>query len=215
MVDTITEKEADLLIEEGWIRAFAIFEVIGRPQEHVEKEVKRYIDTFIKNDIRIIRQDFEKPEKAGEDEHGEYFSVVGEVDFVVDNLEKLLMIITDFTPSHIEIVKPKKLSISDAAMTRFMNNLLQKIHYFAQVTLAASRDAELHKKSLTLLAMNAAVLALMTGPKTLTELAQLLGIKEDQLVKVMLKLQRKGLVEMNNDKYVLIKGVGNEPKKSS
>ena len=214
MTETITEKEADIYVEQGWIRAIALFEILGRPQSFVEEQVDKYIKNFAEHDIKLIKSDFDKTQEAGEDEHGKYYSVVGEVDFIVENLEKLLMIIIEFTPSHIEIIKPKKLTISDATTTRVINELIQKLNYFNQAYISATRQIDTNQKSLNLLAMNAAVLALMTGPKQLEDLSNLLGIREEQMVKVMLQLERKGIVRKEDKKYIFVKGVRDAKKNS-
>ncbi len=201
---TINEKEAKLLVEEGWIRLKAMFELIGRPKEHVEKQIEEYVKKFAKENIKIISLDREQAQEAGEDEHGKYWSVVAECDLVIENMSKLWVLAINYTPSYIEVLGPKKITISDVELTHFTNELLGKLHYLNSLALLTNRELDKNRKSLKLLAMNAAVLALFSGPKSLEDISKLVGIKEEEMVKIMNELKRKGIVDIKDSKYFVV-----------
>ena len=201
--ERISEKEANLLVDQGWIRLYVLFEIIGRPKEHVEQKIEEYVKEFSKADMRIVKLERGEAIEAGEDEHGKYYSVVAEADIVVSSPEKILDLAINYTPSHIEIIKPKKIELTDSGFTHFLTDLLQKLHYLNSIAIAGSREIQKNRTSLKLLAMNATILALMTGPKSLEELSKLIGINPAEMKKVVNELVKKGIIEKREEKYYL------------
>ena len=74
-----------------------IFEVIGRPKEHVESTIKAYIEN-IKTDeeIKVNKEEYEAVEEVEDD----MFSAICEVELDVANIEKLTWLCMNFSLQH-------------------------------------------------------------------------------------------------------------------
>ena len=204
-IKTITEKEAKALLDSGWIQIYVLFEIIGRPKEFVEQRMEESLKEFIKKDMKIISFEQKEAIEAGEDEHGKYFSVVAEAELMIDGIDKVLDIALNYTPSHMEIIKPSKITLKEAQLTNFFGQLLEKLHYINNVVIAQSREIDKQKKSLKLLAKNAVVLALMSGPKSLDELARLTGINKVEMSGLLKEMQNESLIKPIQGKFVIAK----------
>ena len=213
--DIVDKKEK--LLAEGWIEIYALFEIIGRPKEHIEATLKKYVDEFTSSDnIEAIETDSGEPIEAGEDEHGKYWSSIMEGKFLIKDFSTLFNLLINYTPSRVEILSPTSITLKDSQMTNLLNELLQKLHYINQVSITATKEIAQSRKDIKHLAMNSTLLALFYGPRRGEDLAKIIGINEESMGKILMELERMGRIVKKGDLYALkIKNGEGKPKEDS
>ena len=94
--------------EKNHIRCRTILEVLGKPQEYVEKSLKGYIE-HIKEDSELVVLNEEIAEIK---EQGPMFSQFVELDLVIKSPKKLIAFCFQYMPSSLEIIKPEHFSMN-------------------------------------------------------------------------------------------------------
>src|SRR3989344_5187855 len=91
---------------ENKIKVFLIFEMLGRPVEHLKKTLSDFID------------------KLGKEE---------EVEIEFKDMPSLYKIVFTYMPSHIEIVEPEELRIKNFDLNLLMNELIRRLHQYDEI----------------------------------------------------------------------------------
>lgn len=113
-------------IEKGAVHAVFIIEIAGRPAEHVEETLKKLVEQFKQQKkIEIINTVFHKPEPVET-----LFSSFCEIEFLADNLSRILELIFDFMPSSVEIIEPEVLRLNAADANALANDLSNRLHQY-------------------------------------------------------------------------------------
>lgn len=128
-------------------------EVLGTPQEHVEKTAQGLVDAFKqRKDFEIIKSYVSdaKEAKLGDKqpENIKFFSVIIESEVGVENMEKLLGFCFDFMPSSIDVLEPSKLEIDARDVNAFVNDLMARLHKYDMFLKNLKAHASLLKKEL-------------------------------------------------------------------
>lgn len=90
------EKDIQAYVKQGFLRAAVIFEVVGKPKEHVEKTVKQYVEKIKKeSDIKILNEAYDEANEVKDD----FFSAPAELEILVENVEKLTWLCVNFNSS--------------------------------------------------------------------------------------------------------------------
>ena len=130
----IEREEADAKVKEGWIRAWLMFEVLAVN----EKTTKNSLEGLLKrldedSRSKMYSQEFgeikkvEKPLKNIE----VAYSLTCEVELISKKFDNLAQIVTEFGPSAIEILEPKKFELDAGEAQSILNSISQIMHQFA------------------------------------------------------------------------------------
>jgi len=128
------------------IRALFIFEVMGRPPEHLKKALEEYLKTFGENKgIKIIRKEIHEPkpiEKQGAEGQGAegLFTTFAEVEVVVDNLNLIFEITLNMLPAHAEIIEPDNIILKNFDLSGVISNLSVKLHKYDEIAKAIALE---------------------------------------------------------------------------
>lgn len=116
--DDINEK-----LEKGYIRTRMIFEIVGKPKEHVEETLHKYIEEISKvNDI--IEYEFLDVEETED----KFFSAVAQVEFLLKDVNQMFHLSFQYMPSSIEILDPEIMTIKNFDLTSVANTLQGSLH---------------------------------------------------------------------------------------
>jgi len=122
---------------ENKIRALFIFEILGRPPEHIKKALGGFIKQLGKNKgINIIRKEIHKPKPAEKEGLTHFFTTFAEVELWADNLHLIFDITMNMLPSHVEILEPKELEFKNFDLSSVVSNLAIKIHRYDEMAKA-------------------------------------------------------------------------------
>ncbi len=115
------------------IRAFLIFEMLGRPPEHLEKTLNEFIDKIgNEKDIEIINKKTNEPRKI-EEAKEEIFTSFAETEIEFEDISSFLKIVFGYMPSHIEIAEPEEIKMKNFDFNGFINELTRKLHQYDEI----------------------------------------------------------------------------------
>lgn len=177
-----------------------IFEVIGRPKEHVEKSIKAYIENIKTDDqITILKEDFEPAEEVEEG----IFSSICEAELEIANIEKLTWLCMNFSPASIEVISPSTLIFEDKDITHWLNDLLSKLHEIGVQQKSLSGQNEGLIRNFNAMTRNAIILGLQE-PRDKATISQKIGLSEEFTDKFLEALIKENKVKKEKNKYILI-----------
>jgi len=130
----INKELADEKVGQGWIRVWAMIEVLGIKEEITKKSLETHIDTLDMDErVKLYKKqlgeikEVEKPLKNVE----KGFSQVCEIEFIAKNLEDLVAIIMKYGPSAVEILEPNEIKLKMNESQNILNLVSRMMHEFA------------------------------------------------------------------------------------
>jgi len=187
------------------IVAGVIIDLMGAPKEHIDKLLKGYVDRIEKDEKHIkLNERHLEPAKKKDDNSGLY-TAFAELEIELHGPDRLLGFCMDYMPSSIEIFEPEEFRFSGRAFTDFTNDLQAKLHRIEAVSRKLIGENKLLNKNATIITNNIIRLALVNEPRTIDELAKMVGIPEKQLEKFLKTLVADGKIKEREDKYHLLK----------
>jgi len=121
------------------IRALFIFEVLGRPPEHIKQALEKVVEKLgeVKG-VDIKRKDFHEP-KLIDDEKAKakgFYTAFAEVEADVETLNLVFGIVVNMLPAHVEILKPDELRLKNFDLSAVLGELALKIHRYDDIAKA-------------------------------------------------------------------------------
>ncbi len=195
------EEEIDeqALLEKGWLRIRVIFEILGKPKEHIEQTLRDYIRSVKDNNaFKFISEEYAE----AEEQEDTLWSSFAELEGYARNLQVLTWLSVNFMPASIEILEPLEINTTSKDIQEWLNDVLAKLHEVSLLTKGLMKKDKQMTMSLGTLLKNNVLLALESGDKTLDELHKKTGIRPDQINAVLEVLTKKEKVKMiEGEKY--------------
>ncbi|MFA5856200.1 MAG: hypothetical protein WC867_02510 [Candidatus Pacearchaeota archaeon] len=115
------------------ITAILVFEILGKPADHLVKALNDYVDSLASvKGIKIEKKRIFEP-KAIEEEGSDLFTTFAEVEIIFDDLNLLFSLVHNRLPSSIEIIKPENLNIKNFELNDILSDLTIKLHKYDEV----------------------------------------------------------------------------------
>lgn len=117
------------------IRAKFIFEMLGKPPEHIKESLESHVNSLENENVKIISKKIHEP-KLLENEKAEangLYTTFAEVELEIDNLNLVFAIVVRMLPSHIEIVEPSDLILKNFDLSAILSDLAIKLHKYDEV----------------------------------------------------------------------------------
>jgi hypothetical protein len=193
----------------------AIVEVVGKPQEYVEKAIKTVIDSakqikglkIEKADIEEIKslkdESLSNTEKKIQDTTGELFSTFAEIEFTAVSFDVIASFCFEFLPSSIEIIEPERFDIVSREMTKLLDDVLSKIHNADMAVKRLKFENAALRNNAKLLLRNMVMVSLKSKEKNLEDLSKAVGIPSDQLKPFLEALIEDKFITQEKDIYKL------------
>ena len=116
------------------INASLILEILGKPANHVKKTLSDIIKKLgEEKDVKILNKKIAEPKTVEGRE--DIFTSFAEVE-IQTNLQKLMLLIFFYMPSHVEVTSPEDLSIRNTDFSLLLNDLLTKLHRYDEIAKA-------------------------------------------------------------------------------
>jgi len=110
-----------------------VIEILGRPKEHVVEALNSLIEKLGgENGIKIIKKTIHEPIQVKES--NDLFTSFSEATLELDNLYNYFGLLFGYMPSHIEIVHPEKIPLTNFDLNDFGNKLIQRLHEYDAIT---------------------------------------------------------------------------------
>lgn len=186
--------------EQGWIRANAMFELLGSPKEHVEKVIKAYVGKLKENKKSIIA--IKEYYSKAEEKEGGLWSTFAECELLIDKLDTLNWMCINFMPASIEILEPDSFTFQGRELVNWLNDMLSKLHEVGTMTRQASSDNKLLMKNINALLRNYILTLLKQGPIGAEELSKSIGVGLKELEPLFEAMIEEKTLLKDGDKYV-------------
>jgi hypothetical protein len=129
------------------IETSLIFEAIGKPQEYLKETLGNIIQKVSgEKGVKVNKSDIKEAIPLKEKES--YFSTFAEVEIECEDILTLSSIIIKYLPSHIEIISPEKLEISNNEISISLTEFVRKFHQYDEIARILEFENKLMKAKL-------------------------------------------------------------------
>lgn len=194
-------------LEEGWIQARIVLEIIGKPKEHVEKTMKDYVEKIKKeNEMEVLHVDINEVQKQETGVQGdklikEIWATFAEMEILFKNLPAITYFCFEYMPSSIEIIEPQDLHTNGNDLTGFFTDLQFRLHQVDMVAKQQKSETKFWENNTKGLLTNFVTMLMVNRELSSAELARLTGVKVDTMEDFLDELIDEGKIEMVGEKY--------------
>ncbi|MBS3088338.1 hypothetical protein J4402_01005 [Candidatus Pacearchaeota archaeon] len=115
------------------INATLLLEILGRPKEHVMEALTTLVLKLgSEAGVKITNKVIHEPQPVKDSQT--LFTSFAEVDVELDSLQSYVMTLFTYMPSHVEIISPERIAISNTEMNEIGNAITQRLHHYDAVT---------------------------------------------------------------------------------
>jgi len=185
-----------------------VIEVMGKPKEHVESSMKKYLQNLKENkDYRVVSEELAELKKQDD---SELWMIFAELELETEKAGNLINFCFDYMPSLIEIIEPKELSLGALEMSHFLNDLQAKLHSVDMIAKQLKIENDMLKHNTGSLLKN--YITVLLGPQNLTseQLSELTGVNKDKLEDYLDNLIDEERIDLKEGIYVLKKKISTE-----
>ncbi len=209
MSDEIEKTDSER-IEEGQLLVRTIIEMLGGPKEHIEETMEAYVEEMGKNaDYEIVKkyiskaEEQEGSEKLKESKGKKLYSLYVEMEIWFKNVDKIIAFCFDSLPSSVEILEPETLTIKNNELSGLLNDLQAKLHKLDMALKTYKTDTRAAAMIFRTLTTNFINYCLQTGKQTPEEIAEITGIENEKVKKLLDELAEKKVIHKKDNTYSL------------
>lgn len=178
-----------------------IIELLGKPQEHIEKTIREYVDQIKKDKaFQVQRVEFSEIKKQ---DQAELWAAFAELEFTTD-LSDFTSFCFQYMPSVIEVLEPRKITFTDEQASLFLNDLQARLHQVDMIAKQLNMEVQYLKKNMTGLFRNYLTVLLSNRQLTASQISTLTGVPQDAVEDYLDVLIDEKVVKMDRDKYILV-----------
>lgn len=141
------------------IRAILVFEIIGRPPEHLKEVLEEIIKRIDEEKgVAVVEKKVNEPvlmeeSKQAKDspskniQQEEFYTTFAEVEVEIEQILYLAILMFRYMPAHIEIVEPESISLSNNGWNDILNELTRRLHGYDEVArILQLQNAQMQQK---------------------------------------------------------------------
>ncbi len=118
-------------LTEEKIRILTIFEIIGRPKEHLNEVLEDLIKRINEEKgITVIEKKLNEPKEI---EGKNLYSNFAEVEIELDEVLFLLVLCFKYMPAHLEVISPDRVELKKEDLRDLVNELVRRLHGYDEV----------------------------------------------------------------------------------
>ena len=126
------------MAENQKIKALFIFEIMGRPPEHIKETMGELVDKLGEFEgVEIFRKEIHEPKLVEKEGVKDLFTTFSEVEVFGKDLNVILDIVFNAMPSHVEILSPSELRFKNFDLSSMLSTLTVKLHRYDEIAKAA------------------------------------------------------------------------------
>jgi len=126
------------MAENQKIKALFIFEIMGRPPEHIKETMGELVDKLGEFEgVEIFRKEIHEPKPVKKEGVENLFTTFSEVELFGKDLNVILDIVFNAMPSHVEILSPSELRFKNFDLSSMLSTLTVKLHRYDEIAKAA------------------------------------------------------------------------------
>lgn len=129
------------------IRVMLIFEVIGRPPEHLTETLKDIIKKIDgEKGVSVKEEKINEPVLMKDQK--EFYTGFAEVEVEVEEILDLTMLIFKYMPAHIEIISPELISLTNNGWNDILSELVRRLHGYDEIARIIQTEKSILEKKL-------------------------------------------------------------------
>ncbi len=135
-------------MEDKKIKAFFIFEILGRPAEYIKEALGKIIDEFERlPGIKVLKKTIYDAKPVEKTKAKDLFTSFAEAEIGADKIEEILLIIFNSLPSHVEILEPAEYRLKNFELSTLLTEITKKLHQYDEIakTSILEKNALLNK----------------------------------------------------------------------
>ncbi len=114
------------------INAILVFEVIGKPPEHLTDTLKEIIKK-IGEEKGVSVKGKKMNEPVFMKDQKEFYTSFAEVEIEVEEILSLSMLMFKYMPAHIEIISPELITLTNNGWNEVLNEVMRRLHGYDEV----------------------------------------------------------------------------------
>ena len=189
-------------IEEGYIQARFIIEIVGKPKDHVDIALTD-LATHMQSNKDVIM--IAKHQEAATEHEGELFAAFVEVEVLLKDLTMVVGFCFDYMPSSVEIIEPGEFRIKGREVASFLNEMQAKLHNLGIVIKNLKNENLFLKQNSAILLLNYLTILLVNKKRTIDELSKLTTISKEELKPFLDKLMKENKIKQEGEMYTFAK----------
>jgi len=117
------------------IRTLFIFEILGKPAEHIKDSLNKIVDELgEKEGINIVRREVHEPKRVDrEGKESDLFTTFAEVELETEDMKIILAIVMNMLPAHVEILAPVEYRFKNFELSSFLTEVTIKVHKYDEL----------------------------------------------------------------------------------
>ena len=128
-------------MDEGKIRALFIFEMMGRPPEHIKNALEGFVKKLgEQKGVEIVKQTINEPRPLEKEGVEDLYTTFAEVELETDTLGIIFDITVHMLPAHVEILGPEELILKNFELSSTLSALTIRLHKYDEIAKAALMD---------------------------------------------------------------------------
>ncbi len=141
------------------IKAILIFEIIGRPPEHLKKALEEIIKRIDEEKgVEVREKKINEPVLMKEPEQNQdssvkdiqqekFYTTFAEIEIEVEEILYLAILMFRYMPAHIEIIEPELIALSNNGWNDIFNELTRRLHGYDEVArILQLQNAQMQQK---------------------------------------------------------------------
>lgn len=133
--------------EDPKILATIILEILGRPPEHLTETLKDLIKKMgEEKGVSVKEQKINEPHLIKDQK--EFYTTFAEIEVETEEISQIIAIIFKYMPSHIEIISPKNIKLSNNILNETLNEITRKLHAYDEVARVIQNEKIILEKKL-------------------------------------------------------------------
>ena len=200
----MSEKE---LLLKGWLKCHAVIELMGKPKEHIEQTMKKYVEQIKQEkNLSVLDVDIADAQKfdTNAPQEGmieELWPTFADVRLLADNPVTLTSFCLTYMPASIEIIEPAELKINREDISYFFNDLQSRLHQLDMAAKKVKTEVVFLRKNMNKLLTNYVLILLKGQELTAEQLSKAIGLQQGVLEEFLDSLVDQKKIQMDGEKY--------------
>ena len=114
------------------IKVAMIFEIMGRPPEHIVEMLGRLVDE-IGEEPGVVLTAKKIREPVLMKDSKEFYTTFAEVELDVKEMMYLPLLLFKYMPAHVEVIEPEMLVLSNIGWNEVLNELARRLHRYDEI----------------------------------------------------------------------------------
>jgi hypothetical protein len=132
---------------DGKVKANLVFEMLGRPKEHVDGAMAEFVKQLdVESGIKITNKTVhpaklyepKELEKSNEIQvKQELFTTFAEIEVSAEKIMDVALLVFKYLPSHVEIISPENFSLKNSEFNILLNETIARLHNYDSIAKTA------------------------------------------------------------------------------